>query len=80
MQRELVRDGLLFTLAQRYREDPRHFLSLSRQTINSVFTREIVAQLRNEGHIEEEVRGTIRLTPRGYKALGNDPLPYDFRN
>ena len=41
----LVRDGLLFALAQRYREDPSHFLSLSKQTINSVLTREILAQL-----------------------------------
>jgi len=80
MQRELVRDGLLFALAQSYQEDPSHFLSLSKQTINSVLTREIVAELRNEGHIEEEVRGTIRLTSRGYRAFQNAPLPYSFRN
>jgi predicted transcriptional regulator len=80
MERELVRDGLLFALAQCYREDPSHFLRLSTQTINSVLTREIVAELRNEGHIEEEVRGTLRLTPRGYRAFRNDPLPYSFRN
>ena len=79
MQRELVRDGLLFALARRYREDPSRFLSLSTQTINSAFTREIVAGLRNEGHIEEAVRGTIRLTPRGYRAFQSDPLPYSFR-
>jgi hypothetical protein len=40
----------------------------------------LVAELRNEGHVEEEVRGTIRLTPRGYRAFQNDPPPYSYRN
>jgi predicted transcriptional regulator len=80
MQRELVRDGLLFALARRYQEDPSHFLTLSKQSINSALTREIVAELRTEGHIEEEVRGTIRLTSRGYRVFQNDPLPYSFRD
>ncbi len=68
MQRDLVRDGLRFKLAQRYREDPAHFLSLSKQSVDSPLAREIVAELRNEGHVEEEVRGTIRFTPRGYDS------------
>jgi hypothetical protein len=80
MQRDLVRDGLLFTLAQRYRENPTHFLSLSKQAVDSASAREIVAELRNEGHIEEDVRGTIRLTPRGYRAFQNDPPPYSYSN
>ena len=25
------------------------------------------------------VRGTIRLTPRGYRAFQNDPTPYSYR-
>ena len=78
MQRDLVRDGLLFKLAQQYREDPRHFVSLSKEAMDSALGREIVAELRNEGHIEEEVRGTIRLTPRGYRAFQNDPPPYSY--
>ena len=56
------------------------FLSLSRQTVDSALAREIVAELRNEGHVEEEVRGTIRLTPRGYRAFQNDPPPYSYRS
>ena len=44
--------------------------------MDSALGREIVAELRNEGHIEEEVRGTIRLTARGYRAFQNDPPPY----
>jgi predicted transcriptional regulator len=80
MQRHLVRDGLRFKLAQRYQENPRHFLSLSKQAVDSALAREIVAELRNEGHVEEEVRGTIRLTPRGYRAFQNGPPPYSYRN
>jgi hypothetical protein len=80
MQRDLVRDGLRFKLAERYRENPTGFLSLSKEAMDSTLGREIVAELRNEGHIEEEVRGTIRLTPRGYRAFQNDPAPYSYRN
>jgi len=80
MKRDLVRDGLRFKLAQRYPEDPTHFLSLSKQSVDSALAREIVAELRNEGHVEEEVRGTIRLTPRGYRAFQNDPSPYSYRS
>ena len=80
MQRELVRDGLIFVLAQHYREDPGDFVCLSKQTVDSPLAREIVAELRNEGHVEEDVRGTIRLTPRGYRAFQNDPPPYSYRN
>jgi hypothetical protein len=80
MQRDLVLDGLRFKLAKQYRENPTGFLSLSREVIDSALSREIVAELRNEGHVEEEVRGTIRLTPRGYRAFQNDPPPYSYRN
>ena len=51
MQRDLVRDGLRFKLAERYRENPAGFLSLSKEAIDSALGREIVAELRNEGHI-----------------------------
>ena len=56
MPRELVRDGLLFALAQRYKEDPSHFLHLSKQSMGSALTLEIVAELKNAGHIEEDLR------------------------
>jgi hypothetical protein len=80
MQRDLVRDGLRFKLAQRYQENPTHFLSLSQQAVDSAMARELIAELRNEGHVEEEVRGRIRLTPRGYRAFQNDPPPYSYTN
>jgi hypothetical protein len=80
MQRDLVLDGLRFKLAEQYRENPMGFLSLSKEAMDSALGREIVAELRNEGHIEEEMRGTIRLTPHGYRAFQNDPAPYSYRN
>ena len=80
MQRDLFRDGLRFNLAQQYREDPRRFVSLSKEATDSAFARETVADLRNEGHVEEDVRGTIRLTRRGYRAFQEDPSPYSYGN
>jgi len=63
MQGDIVCYALLFALAQCYREDPSHFLSLSKQAINSALTHEIVAELCDRGHIEEGGRDTIRFTP-----------------
>jgi len=80
MRRELIRDALLLSLAQLYQKDPKQFLTLSRQTIDSSVAREVIAQLRNDGFIEENIRGVIRLTARGYRDYRNDPLPYAFRN
>ena|SRR5712691_2796930 len=80
MHRELIRDGLLVTLAGRYKEDPVQFVTLSKQTLDSSTAREVVAELRNEGYVEEQVRGVIRLTPRGYRAYRNEPLPYAYKN
>jgi hypothetical protein len=37
-----------------------------------------VAGLRNEGLVEERVRGVIRLTALGYKKYKNAPLPYAY--
>jgi Mn-dependent DtxR family transcriptional regulator len=34
--------------------------------------------LRNEGLVEEQVRGVIRLTALGYKKYKNAPLPYTY--
>jgi len=77
MQREeLIRDGLLLALSQRYRDNPSQFLTLSRQSLDSALMRGVVTDLRNEGQIEEQMRGVIRLTPRGYRTFRNDPLPY----
>jgi len=80
MNRELIRDGLLVTLARWYEDDQDRFVTLSKQTLDSSLAREVVAELRNEGYVEEQVRGVVRLTPRGYKLYKNEPLAYSHRN
>ena len=67
MTRQDLQDGILLTLVLRYEEDPHQFVTLPRQILDSSSTRVAVAELRNEGFIEEQIRGVIRLTPRGYK-------------
>jgi Mn-dependent DtxR family transcriptional regulator len=36
--------------------------------------REIVAELRNQGYVEEQIRGVIRLTARGYSSYKKQSL------
>ncbi|MGC2196273.1 MAG: hypothetical protein WA628_16500 [Terriglobales bacterium] len=60
-------DDLIHRLAERYEEDPSEFVHLPQPTVASATARQTVSELRNEGYVEEEIRGVIRLTPRGYK-------------
>ena len=53
MHLQNMRDGLLLTLVVRYEEDPQQFVTLSKQTLNSSSARVAVAELRNEGLVEE---------------------------
>ena len=71
---EIIRDRLLLTLAERYESDRSQFVTLSRQTMDSALAREVVAILRNEKTIEEETRGVVRLTARGYHSYKNQAL------
>jgi len=70
-----IQDGLLANLVRCYEENPRRFVSLSRQTLDSSSARVAIAELRNEGSLEEQVRGVIRLTIRGYHKYGTT-LPF----
>jgi hypothetical protein len=70
-----IQDGLLVTLVRCYEEDPRRFVTLSRQTLDSSSARVAVAELRNGGFLEEQVRGVVRLTIRGYQKY-KITLPY----
>jgi len=60
-------EELIHRLAERYEEDPTEYTQLPQPTVASSLARQAVSELRNEGLVEEEVRGVIRLTPRGYK-------------
>jgi Mn-dependent DtxR family transcriptional regulator len=73
-----IREGLLVTLVLRYEQDPSQFTTLSKHTVDSSTARLAIADLRNEGMVEEQVRGVIRLTAVGYKRYKNAPLPYAF--
>jgi hypothetical protein len=68
MLQEIAGNDLLVTLAHRYEEDPCQFVSLPKLILDSSSARMAVAELRNEGYVEEQVRGVVRLTARGYKA------------
>ncbi len=71
---EVIRDAILFTLAERYESDRNQFVTLPRQTMDSPVAREVVAELRNEKHLEEQMRGVVRLTWRGYELYKNQTL------
>jgi Mn-dependent DtxR family transcriptional regulator len=73
-----IRDGLLVTLVLRYEQDSSQFITLSKHTIDSSSARLAISDLRNEGLVEEQIRGVIRLTALGYKRYKNAPLPYAF--
>jgi len=68
MLQEIVGNDLLVRLAHSYEEDPRQFVSLPKPFLDSSDARMAVAELRNEGYVEEQIRGVVRLTPLGYKA------------
>jgi Mn-dependent DtxR family transcriptional regulator len=73
-----IRDGLLIALVLRYEQDHHQFLTLSKQTVDSSSARLAIAELRNQGWVEEQVRGVIRLTELGYEKYKNAPLPYAY--
>jgi len=71
---ESIENHLLVALAQCNEHDPGQFVTLPRQTLDSSAARVEGAKLRNEGYVEEQVRGVMRLTPRGYKIYKSRPL------
>ncbi|HSY99448.1 MAG: hypothetical protein WBQ10_01105 [Terriglobales bacterium] len=75
MQPESIQTELFVTLVQHYEHNPLEFVRLPQQTVDSSFARVAVAELRNEGYVEEQVRGVVRLTPRGYQVYRSKPLP-----
>jgi hypothetical protein len=75
MQEATIQTELFVTLAEHYEHDPREFVRLPQQTVDSSFARVAVAELRNEGYVEEQVRGVVRLTLRGYNVYKSKPHP-----
>jgi len=73
-----IRDGFLADLVFRYEQDREQFLTLSRQTMDSSSARLAIAELRNEGLVEEKVRGVIRLTALGYEKYNRASPSYAY--
>jgi hypothetical protein len=70
-----IQTELFVTLAEHYEHDPCEFVKLPQKTVDSSSARVAVAELRNEGYVEEQVRGVVRLTVRGYNAYKSKPHP-----
>jgi hypothetical protein len=69
-------DGLLSVLVLRYEQDHDQFVILSKNTVDSSSARFAIAELRNDGLLEEQVRGVVRLTAPGYEKYKDTPFPY----
>ena len=65
---------LLLLLASNYELNPCHFVTLPKETVDSSFMRVALAELRNEGYVEEQMRGVVRLTARGYKECKSSSI------
>jgi|KBSMisStaDraftv2_1062788.scaffolds.fasta_scaffold250340_2 hypothetical protein len=74
MPEQDIRYGLLAALILRYEQDRHQFVILPKQTVDSSSARFAIAELRNQGLVEEQVRGVIRLTALGYKKCRNAAL------
>jgi len=80
MHTETIPNELLMTLAKCYEEDPSRFVTLPKQTLDSSLARLAVAELRNEGYVEEQIRGVVRLTARGYQVYKSEPETPSYNN
>ena len=76
MSEQEIRNELLHMLVFRYERQPDQYLTLSKPTIDCSSARLAVAGLRNDGLVEERVRGVIRLTALGYRKYKSAPLAY----
>jgi hypothetical protein len=76
MSEQEIRNELLRLLVSRYEQQCDRYLTLSKPTIDCSSARLAVAELRNEGLVEEQVRGVIRLTALGYMKYRSAPLSY----
>jgi hypothetical protein len=69
MYQEMVQNELLVTLAHCYEEDPDQFVTLPKLILDDSLARLAMAELRNDGYLEEQMRGVVRLTPLGYEKF-----------
>lgn len=68
---EIIRMRLVVALLEQSKREPDQFVELWKTAVDSSLVREIVADLRIKGHVEEQMRGVIRLTPLGFKVYSS---------
>ena len=66
MDQYSIRMDLLAVVARSYEKDFGQFVHFSQLMLEMCPTRNALAELRNEGYVEEQTRGVVRLTPSGY--------------
>jgi hypothetical protein len=71
---EVIRMRLVVALLEHSKREPNEFIELRKYTVDSSLVRQIIADLRIEGHVEEQMRGVIRLTPLGFEVYSS-PQP-----
>jgi hypothetical protein len=71
MQTESVQAEFLTALTVQYELDPTQFVIIPKSMLDCSSARVVIAELRNAGEIEEQIRGVVRLTARGYKLHRN---------
>ncbi len=64
-----IPSDLVHELVQLYQHDPAEFFRVPAQVMASAAAREGIAELRNNGYVEEDSRGIVRLTTRGYRTF-----------
>jgi len=69
MYQEMIESDLLVTLAHSYEQDPGQFVTLPKPVLDSSLARLAMAELRNDGYLEEQIRGVVRFTASGYKKF-----------
>ena len=62
-----LENQLMVALAEGYEKDPRGYVTLSKETVDSSEARLIVSDMRNHGYLDEKMRGVVRMTLRGYE-------------
>ena len=74
MSEQEIRNELLLVLVHRYELQRDQYMTLSQQAMDCSAARLAIAELRNNGLVEEQVRGVIRLTALGYRKYKSAPL------
>ena len=69
---DVVRHQILSTLVEGCKNHPGEYLTLDKNEVDSSLVRQVVADLRIEGYIEEETRGVIRLTELGFSVYSHE--------